>query len=150
MLIPDFYGKIKHFEFQSLTMTCSGPKHLLSKYVVWMLGLTFKRVDSIESLTTQQNFGLVQMESICRHGNIWDKNRNLIWEENIMRKCRLPACFPFPTMFLKASFAIVMFLMIDVSHCDRIHSFLTTVHCFSNGYVEKQPVTWKEYFAEYW
>ena len=26
------------------------------------------------------------------------------------------------------------------SHCDRIHSSLTAVHYFDNGYVEKQPV----------
>ena len=24
------------------------------------------------------------------------------------------------------------------------------VHCFNNGFVEKQPVAWKEYCAEYW
>ena len=36
------------------------------------------------------------------------------------------------------------------SHCDRIHSSLTAVHCFNNGYVEKQPVAWKEYCAAYW
>ena len=38
----------------------------------------------------------------------------------------------------------------DDSHCDRIHSSLTTVRCFENGYVRKQPVAWKEYCAEYW
>ena len=36
------------------------------------------------------------------------------------------------------------------SHCDRIHSSLTTVRCFDNGYVGKQPVAWKEYPVEYW
>ena len=39
---------------------------------------------------------------------------------------------------------------IDDSYCDRIRSSLTTVHCFNNGYVGKQPVAWKEYCAEYW
>ena len=39
---------------------------------------------------------------------------------------------------------------IDDSHCDRIHSSLTAVHCFDNGFVGKQPVAWKEYCAEYW
>ena len=33
---------------------------------------------------------------------------------------------------------------------DRIHSSLTTVHCFDNGYVGKQPVSWKEYCAVHW
>ena len=33
---------------------------------------------------------------------------------------------------------------------DRIHSSLTAVCCFNNGYVGKQPVAWKEYSAEYW
>ena len=33
---------------------------------------------------------------------------------------------------------------------DRIHSSLTEVHCFDNGYVRKQLVAWKEYCAEYW
>ena len=37
----------------------------------------------------------------------------------------------------------------DDSHCDWIHSSLTAVHCFDNGYVGKQPVAWKEYCAEY-
>ena len=27
---------------------------------------------------------------------------------------------------------------------------LSTVCCFDSGYVGKQPVAWKEYFAEYW
>ena len=39
---------------------------------------------------------------------------------------------------------------IDDSHCNRMHSSLTALHCFDNGYVEKQPVAWKEYCAEYW
>ena len=39
---------------------------------------------------------------------------------------------------------------IDDSHCDKIPSSLTAVHCFDDGYVEKQPVAWKEYCAEYW
>ena len=39
---------------------------------------------------------------------------------------------------------------IDDSHCDRIHSSLTAVRCFDNGYLGKQPVAWKEYWAEYW
>ena len=29
---------------------------------------------------------------------------------------------------------------IDDSLCDRIHSSLTAVRCFDNGYVGKQPV----------
>ena len=44
----------------------------------------------------------------------------------------------------------IFFLRTDDSHCDRIHSSLTTVHCFDNGYVGKQRVAWKEYCAEYW
>ena len=39
---------------------------------------------------------------------------------------------------------------IDVSHCDRIYSSLTTVRCFDNDSVGKQAVAWKEYCAEYW
>ena len=30
------------------------------------------------------------------------------------------------------------------------HNSLTTVHCFDNGFVGKQPLAWKEYCAEYW
>ena len=37
-----------------------------------------------------------------------------------------------------------------ISHCNRIHSSLTAVRCFDNGYVGKQPVAWKEYYVEYW
>ena len=44
----------------------------------------------------------------------------------------------------------IFFPMIDDSHCDRIHSSLTGVHCFDSGYVGKQPVAWTEYCAEYW
>ena len=39
----------------------------------------------------------------------------------------------------------IFFPRIDDSHCDRIHSCLTDVRCFDNGYVVKQPVAWKEY-----
>ena len=42
------------------------------------------------------------------------------------------------------------FLRIDDSYCDRIHSSLTAVCCFDNGYVGKQPVAWKEYCVVYW
>ena len=38
------------------------------------------------------------------------------------------------------------FPRINNINCDRIHSSLTTVHCFNNCYVGKQPLTWKEYF----
>ena len=38
----------------------------------------------------------------------------------------------------------------DDSHCHRIHSCLTAVSCFDNGYVGKQPVAWNEYYVEYW
>ena len=31
-----------------------------------------------------------------------------------------------------------------------LHSSLTTFRCFDNGYLEKQPVVWKGYCAEYW
>ena len=44
----------------------------------------------------------------------------------------------------------LFFSRIDDSHCDRIHSSLTAVRCFDNGYVGKQPIAWKEYCAEYW
>ena len=42
----------------------------------------------------------------------------------------------------------IFFPRIDDSHCDRIHSSLTAVCCFYNGYMGKQPVTWKEYCTE--
>ena len=43
----------------------------------------------------------------------------------------------------------IICLRTDDSHCDRIHSSLTAAHCFSNRYVGKQRVAWKEYCAEY-
>ena len=43
----------------------------------------------------------------------------------------------------------ILFPRIDDSHCNRIHSSLTTVHCFDNGYVGKQPVAWEEYYTQY-
>ena len=42
----------------------------------------------------------------------------------------------------------IFFLRIDDGHCDRIHFSPTTLHCFDNGYVGKQPVAWKEYCAD--
>ena len=39
---------------------------------------------------------------------------------------------------------------IDDSHCDRIHSSLIDDRHFDNGYVGKQPMSWKEYCVEYW
>ena len=44
----------------------------------------------------------------------------------------------------------IFFPRIDDSHCNRIHSSLTVVRCFVNGYVGKQPATWKEYCVENW
>ena len=44
----------------------------------------------------------------------------------------------------------IFFPRIDDSHCDRIHSSLTAVRCFDNGYVGKQSVVWEEYCAKYW
>ena len=38
----------------------------------------------------------------------------------------------------------IFFLRLDDSHYDRIHSSLTTVQCFDNGFMRKQPVAWKE------
>ena len=57
------------------------------------------------------------------------------------------------TLFMKESsqwLERIFFPRIDESHCDRIHSSLTAVRCFYKGYVGKQPVAWKEYFAEHW
>ena len=45
---------------------------------------------------------------------------------------------------------LLFFPRINDSHCDRIHSSLTAVRCFDNGYAGKQSVAWKEYFAEHW
>ena len=42
------------------------------------------------------------------------------------------------------------FSRIDDSHCDKIHSSLTAVHCLVYVYVEKHAVAWKEYYAYYW
>ena len=44
----------------------------------------------------------------------------------------------------------ISFPRIHDSHCDRTHSSLTTVHCFDNVDVGKQPVACKEYCSEYW
>ena len=38
---------------------------------------------------------------------------------------------------------LVFFPMIYNSHCDRIHSSLTAVNCFTDSNVGKQPVPWK-------
>ena len=43
---------------------------------------------------------------------------------------------------------IIFLRRTDDSHCDLIHTSFTTVHCFNNGYVGKQPGAWKEYYVE--
>ena len=44
----------------------------------------------------------------------------------------------------------IFFPRTDDSRHDMIHSSLTAVRFFNNGYVGKQPVAWKEYCVEYW
>ena len=44
----------------------------------------------------------------------------------------------------------IFFPRTDESHCNRIHSPLTAVLSFDNGYVGKQLVAWEEYCWEYW
>ena len=39
----------------------------------------------------------------------------------------------------------IFFHRIDDSHCNRIHSSLSTVHFSGSDHVGKQPVAWKEY-----
>ena len=41
------------------------------------------------------------------------------------------------------------FPMINDSHCERMHSSLTSARCFDIN-LGKQPVAWKEYCAQYW
>ena len=53
-------------------------------------------------------------------------------------------------LLVRSSALPIFFPRIDDSHSDRIHSSLTAVCCFDNGYVGKQTVAWKEYCAEYW
>ena len=44
----------------------------------------------------------------------------------------------------------IFFLRIDDSQCDKIHTSLTTIICFDDGCVGKEPVAWREYCAGYW
>ena len=44
----------------------------------------------------------------------------------------------------------ILFPRNDDSHCNRIHSSFIAAHCFSDRYVRKQQVPWKEYCAEHW
>ena len=37
----------------------------------------------------------------------------------------------------------IVFPRIDDIHCGRIYFSFTAVHCFADGYLEKQPVAWK-------
>ena len=37
---------------------------------------------------------------------------------------------------------------IDDNHCDRIHSSLTSVCCFDNGYVGNKPVACVKYWLK--
>ena len=65
-----------------------------------------------------------------RHNTLSKPVKNMI---TLVRSPALPSFFP----------------RIDDGHCDRVHSSLTTVRCFDNRYVGKQPVAWKEYCARY-
>ena len=38
----------------------------------------------------------------------------------------------------------IFFPRTDDSHCDKMHSSLTAVHCFEDGYLGKQLVAWKK------
>ena len=43
------------------------------------------------------------------------------------------------------------FPRIDDSHCDRIHSSLTSVYCFDDGWLCRRAASgWPAYCAEYW
>ena len=53
-------------------------------------------------------------------------------------------------LLVRSPARLIFFSGTDDSNCDRIHSSLTAVRCFDNGYVGKQPVVWKEYCAEHW
>ena len=44
----------------------------------------------------------------------------------------------------------IFFPRIDYSHCDRIHSSLIAVRYFDDGFVGKQPISWKVCCEEYW
>ena len=41
-----------------------------------------------------------------------------------------------------------IFPRIGDSHCNRIHSSVTAVHCFDDVYVGKHPVAWKRVMCE--
>ena len=45
---------------------------------------------------------------------------------------------------------LIFFPRIDDSHRNGIYSSFNIVCCFENGYVEKQPVAWKEDCGEDW
>ena len=63
-----------------------------------------------------------------------DKPSPRVHRRSLVRSPARPICFP----------------RIDDDHRNRIHSSLSVVHCFDNGYMGKQPVAWEEYCAEYW
>ena len=43
-----------------------------------------------------------------------------------------------------------IFPRIDDNNCNRLHSSVTAIHCFDDGFVGKQSLALEEYFAEYW
>ena len=63
--------------------------------------------------------------------------------------CAKPHSFENRRLLVRSPVRQIFFSRINDSHCDRIHSFFTAVHCFDNSYVRKQPMAWKEYCAEY-
>ena len=91
-----------------------------------------------ELFTKQQNFGFVQIQSICRRQNKCDSKteicfgtgRKHCWKR---RKCCLPAFSPFPTMFSKGYFPKV------VKRWDCVYKVQVVNNEFNSLRYKKQP-----------
>ena len=74
------------------------------------------------------------------------------WVENTVGKgeiARYEQFLLFPQCFQKACFPGASK---GVNVLEWVNSSVTAIHCFHDSYDNegKQPVVWKEYFAEYW
>ena len=92
--------------------------------------------------TKQKNGKLFEIESICKQQVKCDSNLEPIAQFVVYR-------LENRRLLVRSTACPIFYTRIDDSHCKTIHSSLTTVHCFNDSYVGKQPVAWKEYCAEF-
>ena len=87
---------------------------------------------------------------LCFHQKAFQQNNLLNYKEPSPRAQSVAMWTPEQEVAGSIMARPIFFPRIHDIYCDRLHSSLTAVCCFDNGYVGKQPVAWKEHCVEYW